>query len=153
MIYYNLMETLRKNEYFLTRDLVREIRELPETSHYRAVEEDTLYNRIHQIIYHTYKRHSTWLSNDTSKNTIFAYYSELGRQRHREGLPLQDVIQALFLIKKRLYQCITERMGIEADYTMKEVAELFLNIDLFYDRVAQAIISGYQEEAKVLACA
>ncbi|HQG31662.1 MAG TPA: hypothetical protein PLA83_07020 [Deltaproteobacteria bacterium] len=153
MIYYNLMETLRKNEYFLTRDLVREIRESPETSHYRAVEEDKLYNWVHQVIYHTYKRHSAWLGNDTSKNTIFAYYSELGKQRRREGLPLQDIVQSLFLIKKRIYQCITERMALETDYTAKETTELFVNLDLFYDRVAQAIIAGYQKETGSLACA
>lgn len=153
MMYYNLMETLRKNEYFLTRDLVREIRDFPETSHYRAVAEDNLYNWVHQIIYHTYKRHSAWLSNDTSKNTISVIYSELGKQRRRDGLPLQDVIQALFLIKKRIYQCITERMALETDYTMKETTELFMNLDLFYDRVAQAVIAGYQHETKALAYA
>jgi hypothetical protein len=153
MIYYNLMETLRKNEYFLTRDLVREIREFPETSHYRAVEEDKLYNWIHQVIYHTYKRHSAWLSNDTSKNTIIATYSELGKHRRREGIPLEDVIQALFLIKKRIYRCMNERMALETDYTMKEATELFLNLGIFYDRVAQAIITGYQDETKTLACA
>lgn len=153
MIYYNLMETLRKNEYFLTRDLVGEIRESPETSHCRELEEDKLYEWVHQVIYHTYKRHSDWLSNDTSKGTIFAYCSELGKQGRREGLPLQDVVQSLFLIKKRIYRCITERMALETDYTTKEATELFLNLDLFYDRVAQAVIAGYQKEASSLACA
>lgn len=153
MMYYNLMETLRKNEYFLTRDLVGEIRELPETSHYRAVDQNHLYDWVHQVIYHTYKRHSAWLSNDTSKGTISIIYSELGKQRRRDGLPLQDVIQALFLIKKRIYQCITERMALETNYTTKETTELFMNLDLFYDRVAQAIIAGYQDETKTLACA
>ena len=44
-------------------------------------------------------------------------------------------------------------MALETDYTAKETTELFVNLDLFYDRVAQAIIAGYQKETGSLACA
>ncbi len=145
MLYYHLMETLRKNEYLLTRDLVGEIRQTPEASHYHALIEGTLYDRIHEVIYHTYKRHADWMESETSKNTLASYYADLGRQRREEGIPLDEVIVTLFLIKKRVYRCINERMDLEASYTQKEITDLFLNVGLFFDRMVQAVISGYEE--------
>lgn len=147
MLYYNMMETLRKNEYLLTRDLVAEIRSTPEAAHYHSLMDDALYDRIHQVIYHTYKRHSDWLDNESSKNTVTAHYSELGRQRHEEGIPLHEVIVTLFLIKKRVYRCINERMDLEATYTQKQVTDLFLNVGFFFDRMVQSVVAGYQETA------
>ncbi len=147
MLYYNLMETVRKNEYLLTRDLVGEIRKTPEAAHYHNLMEDALYERIHQVIYHAYKRHSDWLDNESSKNTISAYYSELGRERHEEGIPLHEVIVALFLIKKRVYRCINERMDLGKNYTHKQVTDLFLNVGLFFDRMVRSVITGYQESS------
>lgn len=151
MIYYHLMETLRKNEYFITRDLVNELRGMPEIPHYSSLKEDVLYERVHQVIYHTYKRHCDALSRESSKNTIRSFYSDLGRSRSAEGIPLNETIGALFLIKKRICRCVIERMALDEGYAPGQVAGLFFNVGLFFDRMAEGIITGYEEAGSQVA--
>jgi hypothetical protein len=145
----NLTEMIRKNEYFLTRELVTGIREMPEARHYRNIVDDTLYDRVHHVLYHVYKRLPYWLHHNTSKNTVFSFYSELGRQRYGENIPLQEMIQVLFFIKRGIYRCISERRTLDNGFTLDHIAEFFSLVNLFFDRMAQAVISGYLEAMTV----
>lgn len=153
MLYYNFMETLRKNEYFLTRDIIREIKTMPEAPHYRAMPDDALYGRVHKIIYHAYKRHSAWLTDTASRNAVFSHYSEIGRLRFREDIPLDEVVRAFLAVKAGVFGCIAGRIPLDTDYTPGQTGELFMNIGLFFDRIILAVISGYRKEMTARSCA
>ena len=101
MIYHNLMELIQRNEAAIIEELVYEIRGQEETRHYGNLSDEMLNERLHHVLYNVYKRLSNWLHNNTSKNVVFAYYTGLGRERYKEGIPLEEVIQVLFIIKKK----------------------------------------------------
>jgi hypothetical protein len=147
MMYYTFMEALRKNEYFLTRDVAGEIRLSPETVHYQTLPEGELFNRVHQVIYHLYKRHSAFLDNETSRDTMGSWYSRLGSRRFHEGFPLEEVVGALFFIRKRVMRCVEERMHPEEDWSMNQASKLYWNVSLFFDAMIRAVIEGYRKES------
>ncbi len=146
MFYHNLMELIEKNEELLIHELNTEIRSMEETLHYRDLPEDILHEMLHQVLYNVYKRLSSWLHNNTSKNVVFAYYTGLGRVRSKEGIPLGEVIQVLFLIKKKIYRYITEKRSLDDGYALNQTTELFSYVNLFFDKIVHATIVGYQEE-------
>ncbi len=145
MTFSILTEMIRKNEYFLTRDVVKEIRRTPGIRHYRDTMDCSLHDRVNRVLYHIYKRLPHWLHQGVSKNTIFSLYSEIGRQRHREGIPLEEMLQVLFLIRRGIFRCISEQgtrgRGGPPDLTR----EFSTDVNLFFDHMARAVISGYLE--------
>jgi hypothetical protein len=145
MKYYLFMETLRKNEYFLTRDVVGEIMRGPRTRHYRELSDGELHNRVHQIIYHVYKRHTSFLDNGTTKDMLAAWYLNLGQERYREGFPLDEVVEVFTIVRKRVMRCVEDRMLPEEDWSMKEASKLYWNVSLFFDAMSTAVIEGYQK--------
>ena len=153
MIYHNLMELIQRNEEKIIEELVYEIRGREETPHYRNLSDDILTQRLHHVCYNVYKRLSSWLHANTSKNVVFAYYTGLGRERYKEGIPLEEVIQVLFIIKKKIYHHITDRKSLDNGYTLHQLTELFYYINSFFDKIAYAVIVGYQEGIAIRACA
>ena len=153
MIYHNLMELIQENEQAIIEDLNHEIKGMEETRHYRNLPEETLKEMLHQVLYNVYKRLSNWLHNNTSKNVVFAYYTGLGRQSCQEGIPLEEIIQVLFTIKKKIYHHINNNRTFDNGYTLNQLTELFYYVNSFFDKIAHAIIVGYQEELTIKACA
>ncbi len=145
MTFSSLAEMIRKNEYFLTRDVVKEIMQTPGILHYRNVTDSSLYDRINRVLYHIYKRLPHWLHQGASKNTIFSLYSEIGRQRHREGIPLEEMIQVLFLIRRGIFRCMSEQDTRGRGGLPGLTRESLTDVNLFFDHMARAVISGYLE--------
>ena len=152
MIYHNLMDLVQKHADDITTELIHDIRSLQETRLYSELSDDILSDRIHQVLYNVYKRLSNWLHNHTSKNVVFAYYTGLGRERFREEIPLDEVVQALFLIKKKIFRYISENRTIDNGYSLNQITELFSYVNLFFDKIIHAVIIGYQEESALRAC-
>jgi hypothetical protein len=140
-----LAEIIRKNEYFLTRDVVKEIRQTPGIRHYRNTTDSSLYHRVNRVLYHIYKRLPLWLHQGASKNTIFSLYSEVGRQRHREGIPLEEMLQVLFLIRRGIFRRISEQGTRDRGGPPDLTREFLADVNLFFDHMARAVISGYLE--------
>ncbi|HON37599.1 MAG: hypothetical protein ACOX3E_05535 [Desulfomonilia bacterium] len=145
MTFSSLAEIIRKNEYFLTRDVVREIRQTPGIRHYRNTADNSLYDRVNRVLYHIYKRLPHWLRHGVSKHTLFSLYSEVGRQRHREGIPLEELIQVLFLIRRRVFRCISEQCALGRGDHSVPAREFLADVNLLFNHIARAIISGYLE--------
>jgi hypothetical protein len=148
MMYYTFMETLRKNEYFLTRDVAGEIVQAQETAHYRTLSDGEIFNRVHQVIYHIYKRHSACLKNGSTKNTMGAWYARIGQERYHEGFPLEEVVEAFFLIRRRVMRSVVDRMHPEEDWSMTQASKLYWNVSLFFDAMTRSVIEGYRKESE-----
>jgi len=130
----------------ITKDLVKEFREREETRHYRDFSDEIVYERVHQVLYNVYRRLGSWLSKNRSKDVIFAYYAELGKERFKEGIPLQEVVMVLLLIKRKLWKFLDENRFLDTGYGLNQLMEMNYYVSVFFDRILHSIISGYQEE-------
>jgi len=83
-----------------------------------------------------------------SKDVIFAYYTELGRERFKEGIPLQEVVMVLLLVKRKLWKYMTDNRLLDSGYGLNQMMEMNYYISVFFDRIVHSVIIGYQEEMR-----
>lgn len=145
MIVQGFIDLMDQNAETLIQDLMQEFRARKETDHYRALPDDVLHERVAKVLHNVTGRLSNWLSKNKPKDTLFAYYRELGRERYREGIPLEEVIMVLMLIKRRIWKFITGQGAFVSGYQLDQLFELNYAVGLFFDRVVLATITGYQE--------
>lgn len=147
MIFQNLIELIENNANEITKDLVEDFRKREETWHYRNLPQDVLYERIHEVIYNVYARLGNWLSKKQPKDVVFAHYTELGRERYKEGIPLQEVVMVLMRIKMKLWEYLIEHKTFDTGYGLNQLMEMSYFVNLFFDRIIHSTIVGYEEEA------
>jgi hypothetical protein len=143
-MYKNFMKIIEINAEDLAKNLLQEIQKKDEFRHYQEISQDVSLERIFQVIRNVYERLGRWLDENKSKNTLFAYYSDLGVQRFREGIPLDELILLFHLIKREIWHVFREQMDSDVDH--KRLMEIDFYVNLYFDRVVAAIITGYQNE-------
>lgn len=142
MISQKLIELIEKNADELTKRLMKDLLTREETKHYRELPEDRVYERVHDV----YSRLDSWLGGDKAKTNIRKYYTELGAQRYREGIPIHEVMMAFMLIKRHLWLYVVENQIIDSVYELQRVLELNNRVVLFFDRVIFFVAIGYEDE-------
>ena len=147
-IYQNLISIIEDHADEITNDLVKEFRKREETWHYRDFSEEIVYERVHQILYHVYQKLGSWLNQNMSKDVIFAYYTGLGKERFKEGIPLQEVVMVLLLVKRKLWKYMTDNRLLDSGYGLNQMMEMNYYISVFFDRIVHSVIIGYQEEMR-----
>jgi hypothetical protein len=143
-MYKKFMKIIEINAEDLAKNLLQEIQKKDEFRHYQEISKDVSLERIFQVIRNVYERLGRWLDENKSKNTLFAYYSDLGVQRFREGIPLDELILLFHLIKREIWHVFREQMDSDVDH--KHLMEIDFYVNLYFDRVVTAIITGYQNE-------
>ena len=61
--------------------------------------EDILKERISDV----YSMLVSWLNKERRAGNIRKYYTDLGKRRYNEGIPLSEVIMAFMLLKRHLW--------------------------------------------------
>ena len=150
-MYAQFMKLIELNAEDITQNLLQEFRKKGEFLNYREISEDIFLERISQVIRNVYMRLGSWLDKNKQKNTLFAYYSNLGAERFREGIPLDEVIQLFMTIKMEIWHMFREQIVPGSEIDLKRLMEIDFYVNLFFDRIVTAIVKGYQNEL-VKAC-
>jgi hypothetical protein len=150
-MYQQFMKLIEMNAEELTKSLLQEIQKKDEFRHYQEISEDVSLERIYQVIHNVYERLGNWLNENKPKNTLFAYYSDLGAQRFREGIPLDELIMLFLMIKREIWHMFREQIVLSSEIDLKRLMEIDFYVNLYFDRVITSMVTGYQEElGKVL---
>lgn len=143
MFYLQLLELIKDNANELSRRLCKDLLSMEETKGYRRFSYEVTYDRVFDV----FSRLSSWLGmDDHTASEIRKVYTELGRKRFREDLPLHEVVLAFMLIKRHLWFFIQENQFFETTYEFKQALELNNKVVLFFDRVIYFVTMGYEEE-------
>ncbi|HOO90371.1 MAG TPA: hypothetical protein PLA74_06070 [Syntrophales bacterium] len=150
-MYERFMTLIENHAEKITKHVDKEVLKLEETRHYRELSEEVREERIAQVIRNVYIRLGNWLNKNKPKNTLLAYYSELGADRCREGMPLDEVIMVFQLIKRAIWHEIRDQIAIDSGFTLNQFMEINYYVNLFFDRIVYATATGYLNElGKVL---
>ncbi len=95
----------------LTGRLVRTVREDPRTIGYRQFDDKELGARAREVYSHL----GQWLGK-TSEGAVESEYFRLGKIRRAEGIPLSEVVMALLLVRRNLWQFV-ESQGADSSLT------------------------------------
>jgi len=145
MISQKLVDLIEQNAEELTRRFMKDILSREETRHYKKIPQD----RTHERVFDVYRKLGSWLSKKRSmKEEIQKHYMELGRQRYRENIPLNEVVMAFLLVKRHIWLFVIDKHVIDSAYELQAVLDLNNRVVLFFDRVIFFITKGYEEELK-----
>ncbi len=145
-MYDRFMTLIENHAEKITKNVVQEVQKRDETRHYWDLSKDVTEERIAQVIRNVHVRLGNWLNKNKPKNTLFAYYSDLGATRCREGLPLDEVVMVFQLIKRAIWHELRDQIAIESGFTLNQFMEINYYVNLFFDRLVHATVTGYQNE-------
>ncbi|HHO76807.1 MAG TPA: hypothetical protein ENN05_10330 [Deltaproteobacteria bacterium] len=143
MISDNLLQLIQDNANELAERLCRDLLSKEETKGYRTLSEDQVFERVLDV----YSNLGKWLGKDKETvSEVAKVYTELGRTRCRENIPLDEVVLAFMLIKRRLWLYVREKQFFDSTYELYQILELNNYVVYFFDRAIYYVTIGYEEE-------
>lgn len=142
MLITRLVALIEDHADELTARLVRKLHEDPRTSEYRRVDEAELGRRTHDVYAHL----GRWLE-QTSDARVEEEYFRLGETRRAEGIELSQVVRALLLTRRNLWQFV-ESLGGATILELRQQLDLELLVVRFFDRAIYHTVRGYESEAR-----
>ncbi len=113
----------------------------PSTPSYRLIDKEDLSRRAMVILGHF----EVWLKGRTGEKKFKNFYLALGEARRSEGIPLEDVISSLSLLKKHIWM-FTYSFGVwEKALDIYRMFELGERLVYFFDRAAYYTAVGYRQ--------
>ena len=138
MLIARLVALIEEHADELTTRLVRRLRQDPRTSEYRRFDEAELGRRAHDVYAHL----GGWLER-TSEGRVEEEYFRLGETRREEGIALSQVVSALLLTRRNLWQFV-DSLGGETILELRQQLDLELLVVRFFDRAIYHTIRGYE---------
>jgi hypothetical protein len=122
----------------LTELMVRKVRESPRMAAYHRFGDDELGERARLV----YANLGKWLE-EGSEGLVVEEYFRLGKLRCQERIPLSQVIWALLLIRRNLWEFI-ELQGWDTVSDLQRTLDLEILVVRFFDRAILHAVSGYE---------
>lgn len=124
----------------LTSRVVAKLREDPRTMDYRRFDESELADRARNVYAHL----SHWLE-AASESAVEEEYRRLGAKRREERVPLGQVVMALLLTRRNLWNFV-ESQGADSILELRQHLDLELLVVRFFDRAIYHTVRGYESE-------
>ena len=125
----------------LTARVVTRLREDERTTDYRRFDDEELGRRARSV----YANLGRWLE-ESSEGSVEEEYFGLGEIRRGEGVPLSQVVMALLLTRRNLWQFV-ESQGADSMLELRQQLDLELLVVRFFDRAIHHTVRGYESGA------
>ena len=134
-----LIDVIESNGTRIIELWIDEIGTNPSTKGYRGFERKELFARAIYII----GQLKTWLKGGKTENELKEFYYDLGRQRRRQGIAVEELLSSLSFLKRHIFR-FTLGMGVwYKPVDLYRVFELGERLVAFFDRAAYYSVVGY----------
>lgn len=113
----------------------------PTTSSYKSLDERTIYDNIFEV----YSRLGHWLLKDSEKGEVRTHYSNIGAQRFEQGFPLDELIQALVVTKRHIWDTVLHRGIMTTAKELDSTIDFITYLNRFFDMAIYYTTLGYYE--------
>ena len=124
----------------LTALWIRTVRESPRMAAYQRFGDEDLGERARLV----YANLGKWLEL-SSEELVEEEYFRLGKIRCSERIPLSQVVWALLLTRRNLWQFV-ELQGWETIFDLRQQLDLEILVVRFFDRAILHAVRGYESE-------
>lgn len=139
MLSTRLIQMVESHAEELTGGLIQQLRTNPRTPAFRRFSDMELHNRT----FNTYRNLGAWMVGKPEEE-IREHYEGLGQRRRQEGIPLQEVVYALILVKRHLLNYARNHgLGGTAVEIYGE-QELSNQVNQFFDNAIYYTAVGYE---------
>ena len=113
----------------------------PSTKAYHAFEKKELRGPAMFII----GQFEAWLKGRKGETELKTFYSKLGFQRKKEGVPIEDLVSSLSLLKKHIWM-FTYSFGVwDKAVDIYRMFELGERLVYFFDKASYYTVMGYNQ--------
>ena len=135
-----LVRVIEENAELISRLWIEEVTTSRSTPGYHHFDRQRLFRRVHTIL----SQFGKWLGGGYDDRDIQAYYTDMGRERRREGFHLGEILSALSLIKKHLWEFALSRGMWQRTIDIYMALELDRRIVIFFDKASFYTARGYE---------
>ena len=135
-----LMKQIETHADQLTQRVIEAVRTSPRTTFLRDVSEEDL----RRAFFDLFRNLGRWLS-ERSESEIEMIYSDIGRRRCREAVPLSQLVYALDLVKQILWNYVQNHVIAVSESTIYEEEQVAEMMGQFFDRALYHTVRGYEE--------
>ncbi len=100
---------------------------------------------LRERVYEIYRHLGEWLLGKNELD-IEHRYSEIGRRRAQQKVPLSEVVQAIVLVKENLWEFLKSEAVMDRAIEIMGELELLQMLEMFFDRAIYYAVVGYEEE-------
>ncbi len=116
----------------------------PSTKSYHRHDREDLVSRAMFIL----GQFEQWLKGAKTESEFKNFYYMLGRQRRQEGIPLEELVSSLSILKKHIWM-FTYSFGVwEKAVDIYRMFELGERLVYFFDKIVYYTVTGYRSAAK-----
>jgi hypothetical protein len=141
MLATRLIRLVESHADELVNAAVADLRTNPRTRFFNRVPESELRHRLRDLYTHL----GDWVG-DRTESRVEAYYSEVGRRRFHDGVPLSDLVFAIMLSKDHLRHYIRLHGLVESIVELYSEEQLYQMTWSFFDRAVYFAVKGYEDE-------
>jgi hypothetical protein len=134
-----LIQVVENHGDAIARNILREIRNDPGLPQLGRLSDQELRERGQQI----FKNLSHWLSEGHDQNLAHEYEA-LGRERFEEGVPLEEAVRALCIMRRKMVEFLDEQ-GTDRSLVELYAEEQFeRRLSRFFDLLLIHLVRGYE---------
>ena len=142
MLSRRLVQIIEDHAEQLARGLIDDLRSNNRTPHYHQLSRE----EIHLRTYGVYRNLGRWL-NDETESAIESSYTQLGKTRLAEGIPLNEIVYSLGLTKNHLLEHIHFSGMVDSAVELHGDRELQRLVGRFFDKAVYYTVKGFEQEA------
>jgi hypothetical protein len=154
MIAAKLVELIEIHASPIARDVAQDLLTNERTRGFRAVRQQDLEQRIFQFLNHL----GNWIGDPRSEK-VQAEFNEWGRRRFDQGVPLNEIVYAIIVLKQHLRRYIADNglidaafPRVESDYVLPfhlySLQELNVRVGQFFDEALYHLARGFEEQSQ-----
>ena len=139
MLAYRLLRLVETHSDALAAGLLKRTRNSPWLPGYDHVPPEELRQRVHEI----YRHLADWLLGK-SELDVERRYIEIGARRAQQGVPLSQLIWAIILTKKNLWDFLKQEAVLDRPAEISGELEVEELLDQFFDRAIYYAAVGHE---------
>ncbi len=139
MLSAHLLQRIERNWDRIAAQVIAERDRDPKLQHYRALGDHEIRARARDLA----ENLANWL-NQSDEASLAAHYERLGEVRFREGIPLNELIHKIIIIKRVIRQHATDNNPALTPVEIYAELDLLRTMAAFFDFVIYRVARGYE---------
>ncbi|MFC2160889.1 hypothetical protein ACFLRW_04110 [Acidobacteriota bacterium] len=136
-----LVNLIENDAEHMTLKWLEDVKMRIKTPTYHTFNEKDLFNTAYKV----YKNLGKWISWETTKDHIAAEYMAHGARRRDQEFELSEVVQALILMRRHLWQKVLDDGLLDTALDMYQAMDLNRQVVRYFDRAIYFTIVGYMK--------
>jgi hypothetical protein len=141
MLSKKIIHLIEANALQLSGEIQQRLLRHKSTGSYQKIDRETL----HHWIYDVCSRFGYWLDEDRERGEVEQHYRDLGKERCKQNFELAEVISALYLTKRRLWEFIAASRESDSALNLNQIVEASFLLVRFFDHAVLHMTKGYED--------